>query len=155
MSRKVRSLLVKLLENMSLFWEYSNMAAMGLVQGTLQTLPAETWKTQAPAFQRSACSSEINNRHMVSQFHLQGAVCIWETTDTNPVTDNRDFVSPPLWPACQVSRAKLFLTVATGCHFLLAAMTPWKPNCCHSLPVTNNRYMERQGSQLLWSFFGH
>lgn len=26
--------------------------------------------------------------------------------------------------------------MAKGCHFLLAAGTPWKPNYCHSLPVT-------------------
>ena len=96
MSQEVRCLLPKLLENMSLFWEYINLAAMGLVQGTPQTLPAETWKTQASAFQSGGYSSEINSRRMASHFHLRGAIGIWETTDINPMIDTRDFVSLPL-----------------------------------------------------------
>lgn len=140
---------------MSLFWEYVNLAATGLVPATPQTLPVETWKTQAPAFLSGGYCSDINSRHMASQFHSQGAIGIWETTNINPVIDTRDFVSLPLWPACQVPAAKPVLAMAKGHHFPLAAGTPRKPNCCRSLPVTNNRHMERQGSQLSWSGFSH
>lgn len=89
-------------------------------------LPAKTWKMRAPAFQRDSYSSETNCRHMASQLHLQDAICIWETTNINPVIDTRDFVSLPLWPACQVFKAKLFLATAKRCNFILAAGTPWK-----------------------------
>lgn len=111
---------------MSLCWEYINLAAMGLIQGTPWTLPVKTRKMQAPAFQSDSYSSETKSRHMASQLHLQDAIFIWETTNINPMIDTRDFVSLPLWPACQVFTAKLFLATAKRCNFLLAAETPWK-----------------------------
>lgn len=59
----------KILENTdSLLWESINLAAMGLVEGTPEKLPTETWKTQVQAFQSSCYSPEINSGHRDCSF---------------------------------------------------------------------------------------
>ena len=119
---------------------------MAVVQGTLRTLPAETWETQAPALQSGGWRSETSSRRMASQFHLQGAVCIGETTDINPTTDTRDFVSlPPDQLAAFLEQSFSLRWQKDASFFQL--LGHHENQTATTLPTPNNRYMERQGSQ--------